>query len=262
MTRREVARDDGEVRWVQQDLTQPLDEASLPSSIDAIVHLAQSESYRDFPEGADDLFEVNVHSTQRLLGYARRAGAHRFVLASTGGVYSPGPVPVSEDASLTTPGPYFRSKRMAELLVEDYSELLNWAVLRFFFVYGPGPGQTLIPRLSEQILAGKEIVIAGNPGMRMNPIAAQDAAAAIEGALRADGSFVANVAGSEALTITDLVQRLGAALETKPRLRHTDAELAGDMVADTSRMRELLGVTPSIGLSEGLSITARSVAHG
>jgi UDP-glucose 4-epimerase len=249
------------VRWVRQDLTEPLDERALPGSVDAVVHLAQSERYRDFPEGAEDVFEVNVHSTFRLLDYARRAGAARFVLASTGGVYAPSPQPIGEDSPLATPGPYFRSKRIAELLLEDHRDSVCAVTLRFFFVYGPGPGMTLIPRLSERILDGEEIVIEGNPGMRMNPIYVEDAAAAIEAALQVGESAVVNVAGEEILSVTELVRRLGAAFDREPALRH-DPDPGGepDMVADTTRMRELLGVTAETPLDRGLEATARSFA--
>jgi UDP-glucose 4-epimerase len=249
------------VDWVRQDLTEPLDGKALPHSLDAIVHLAQSERYRDFPDGAEDVFEVNVHSTFRLLDYARRAGADRFVLASTGGVYGPAPDPIREDAPLVLAGPYFRSKRMAELLVEDHSELLRAITLRFFFVYGPGQGRTLVPRLSERILTGEEIVIEGDPGMRMNPIYVEDAAAGVEAALRIGESAVVNVAGDETLDVTELVQRLGTALGREPTVTHAagrDAE--ADMVADTARMRELLGVVPTTPLDRGLEEAARSFA--
>ena len=60
-----------------------------PSGLDAVVHLAQSERYREFPEGAEDVFGVNVQSTFGLLEHARRSGARSFVLASTGGLYGP-----------------------------------------------------------------------------------------------------------------------------------------------------------------------------
>ena len=50
----------------------------------------------------------------------------------------------------------------------------SFLILRFFFVYGPGRGQTLVPRLVDRILAGEEIVIEGDPGMRMNPLFAAD----------------------------------------------------------------------------------------
>ena len=75
------------VEWIEHDLVEPLADARLPDRIDAVIHLAQSRRYREFPEGARDVFEVNTRSTFELLEYARRAGARSFVFASTGGVY-------------------------------------------------------------------------------------------------------------------------------------------------------------------------------
>jgi UDP-glucose 4-epimerase len=245
------------VDWVRQDLTEPLDERALPSRLDAIVHLAQSQRYRDFPDGAEDLFEVNVHSTARLLRLARRSGAERFVLASTGGVYGFGAQPITEEAPLALSGPYFRSKRMSELLLEDYADLLVPVALRFFFVYGPGKGQTLIPRLADRIVQGEQLTVEGDPGMRMNPIYAGDAAAAIAAALDVDDPAVINVAGQEVVTVTGLIERLARALGRDVRVTHT-GECEGDLIADTSRMAAVLGVTASTGLDEGLAAVAHA----
>lgn len=259
LTRRQPPEDEASrVRWVQQDLTEPLDRGALPGSVDAIAHLAQSQRYRDFPEGAEDVFEVNIHSTFRLLEYARRCGADRFVLASTGGVYGHSSSPIDERATLVLPGPYFRSKRISELLLDDYADYLSGVVLRFFFIYGPGAGQTLVPRLAERILSGEEIRVEGTPGMRMNPIYVDDAAAAVERALGLRRSAVVNVAGAEVVSISDLVLSLGRALGREPLLRNSD-ESPGDMVADTVRMRELLGASASTPLADGLAAVARSL---
>lgn len=59
----------------------------LPEIPETILHMAQSPLYRDFPEGALDVFEINVGSTQRLLDWASRHGVKRFIYASSGGVY-------------------------------------------------------------------------------------------------------------------------------------------------------------------------------
>jgi UDP-glucose 4-epimerase len=244
------------VDWVLQDLTEPLDQRALPSRLDAIVHLAQSQRYRDFPDGAEDVFEVNVHSTSRLLRLARQAGAERFVLASTGGVYRYSQKPITEDAPLSLPAPYFRSKRISELLLEDYADLLVPIALRFFFVYGPGTGQTLIPRLADRIMRGEPLTVEGDPGMRMNPIYAGDAAAAIAAALGLEEAAVINVAGKETVTVTGLIERLARALGRDARVSHA-GECEGNLVADTTRMEALLGVTGSTGLDEGLAAVAR-----
>jgi nucleoside-diphosphate-sugar epimerase len=241
--------------WIRVDLAEPIDVAELPGSVEGIVHLAQSDRYREFPEGADDLFAVNVRSTMELLEYGRRIEARAFVLASTGGCYAPGTAALSEGARLEPPGPYFRSKRAAELLAENYAELLGGAILRLFFVYGPGKGARLVTRLAKQISDGEEVLVAGEPGMRMNPIFAADAAAAIEAALGLQRQEVVNIAGTEVVTVSDLAARLGRAMGREPVIRHA-GEATGDLVADTTRMQERLGVVPAISLDDGLAAVA------
>ena len=125
------------VRWIDHDLADDLPD-TLPSAVDAVVHLAQSPAYKHFPEGAPDVFAVNVASTFALLDYARRASARSFVLASTGGIYDYSPAPIDEDAALAPSSHYFRSKYAAEVLMESYADLMATIALRFFFVYGPG----------------------------------------------------------------------------------------------------------------------------
>ncbi len=147
---------------------------------------------------------------------------------------------------------------MAELLAENYAGLLGGAILRLFSVYGPGPGTRLVTRLAQRILEGEEIVIEGEPGMRLNPIFADDAAAALEAALGLERQEVVNVAGSEVVTVSELVDRLGAALNRPAEIRYT-GDRPGDLFADTARMRDRLGVIPGMLLDDGLATVARSI---
>src|SRR5262249_54225224 len=39
--------------------------------VDTVIHLAQSQQYRNFPDAADDIFAVNTLATARLLDRAR-----------------------------------------------------------------------------------------------------------------------------------------------------------------------------------------------
>ena len=71
--------------WDEQAAT---DKQRLPGHVDAVLHLAQANV--PFPEQAAELLAVNVTSTQRLLDYARAAGAAVFLLASSGSVYGSG----------------------------------------------------------------------------------------------------------------------------------------------------------------------------
>jgi len=237
--------------WVVADLASPLDRSALPESIDSVVHLAQSERFRELPERADDVFAVNVAATFGLLDYARRAGASSFVLASTGGVYARSDEPLRESDPVETGDFYFRSKHLAEQLLKGFSEHFRTVVLRPFFIYGPGESQLLIPRLAASVRAGEKIRIEGERGLLINPIYAADAAAAVESAASGDAQGVVNVAGPENVSISGLVDLLGELLGGIPEVEHSGEE-PGVLLGDTSRMRSELGAEPVVGIREGL----------
>jgi UDP-glucose 4-epimerase len=238
-------------RWVIADL-RTLDVSTLPDRVDAVVHLAQSSRYREFPAGAEDMFAVNVASTFTLLEYARAASAGAFALASTGGVYGRSPAPVRETDRPRPTSFYFRSKLAAEALLEGYAEQFRTLTFRFFFLYGPGQERMLIPTLAAKVAAGDEIVVEGDPGLRINPIHVADAARVFEPALASEATGTFNVAGDQEVNVTELVGLLGRALDRSPRVRHSGEHADGDLVADTTRMREELAVRPQVRLAEGL----------
>lgn len=252
ITRRPAPAAGDSVRWIEQDLAGELDTSALPESIDAIIHLAQSERYNDLPDGAPDVFALNVAATFHLLEYARGAGAETFVLASTGGLYGHSSSPISETDPVEPLNFYFRSKHLAEQLLSGYEEYLRPVALRPFFVYGPGPSEMLVSRLAKRVQAGEEITVEGDPGLRLNPIYVEDAARAFEGALVLESGGVFNVAGNETLTLSELVERLGAAAGQEPKTNGTENDPPGDLVGDIERMKAVLGVTPEVSLEQGL----------
>jgi UDP-glucose 4-epimerase len=243
------------VNVISADLSHPLDRSALPERIDAVVHLAQSNRYRDFPEGAADMFQVNVAAVAALLEYARDAGARNFVYASTGSVYAPSAEPIREESALGSPGTlgYYPATRLAaELLVGGYQGVLNTVSLRFFFVYGRGGKEDmLIPRLVGNIRAGRKITLAQGKGMRFNPVHATDAAEAVIAAMGASGNHRVNVAGPEALSIRDLCDTAAASLGVEPNYETDEASTIQDMVADIERMKSLLRA-PAIRFEEGV----------
>jgi nucleoside-diphosphate-sugar epimerase len=242
----------GLATWVRHDLSGPLDVAALPARVDTIVHLAQSARYRDFPDGAADVFALNVSATAALLDYARGAGAQRFVLCSTGGVYGPSDEHVREGHPVSPLNFYHASKYAAEVLLAPYRELLRAIVLRPFFVYGAGQRGMLVAGLAGRVLTGETVTVDGDPGLRINPIHVLDAVRVLEAALSLERSDVVNVAGDEPVTITELVERLGAAAGIEPTIVHRGEGPASDLLGDNSRMKDVLGIAPEISLDDGL----------
>jgi UDP-glucose 4-epimerase len=241
----------GRAEWIECDLAR-LDAAALPDRADAVVHLAQSLRYRELPDGAADVFDVNVGSTFRLLEYARRASAESFVLASTGGLYERSPEPLAESASIRPADLYFRSKHLAEQLLEEYAGAFRTVALRLFFVYGPGPSRMLIRGLAESIHAGETITIEGERGLRLQPTYVDDAARAFELAIGAGGGRVFNVAGDDALSLAELIELIAERSGREAIVEHEGPDPAGGLLADTSRIKRELGYAPRVGLREGI----------
>ena len=193
----------------------------LPQRFDGVIHLAQSEYFRDFPEHSLDVFEVNTISTLRLLDYALKAGAKTFIYASSGGVYGYSDDGFTEDAEIMQRGDlgfYLGTKLCSEILSDCYTSLMNVLVLRFFFVYGPGQSKgMLIPRLVDRVKEGKLIVLQGSDGIRLNPTYVADAVSAICRSLVVEGSHKINVAGPEVLSMRAIGETIGQVLSKRPK---------------------------------------------
>lgn len=239
--------------WVRNDLAAGLDGAALPERVQAVVHLAQSDRYREFPDGVDDVVALNVDAVAALADYARAAGASRFVLCSSGGVYGFRDGYASEDDPAAPASFYQASKYAGEVLLAPYGALMDTVVVRPFFVYGAGQRGMLVAGLAERVLRGEEVTIDGDPGLRINPIHVRDAARAIAAAVSADaGTGIVNVAGAQTVALRQVVAGLAAAAGVAPRIVHAGDGPPGDLLADTARMRDRLGVTARVTLEEGL----------
>lgn len=246
--------------WIHLDLVDPGTLHNLPPRLDAMVYLAQSPHYKDFPDRAEHIWAVNVQGVLRLLEYARQAGVRHFVLASSGSVYPPSGADIHETdpVSLDAAGNFYaRSKMAAELLTDAYAAFFSTCILRFFTMYGPRLGQgMLLTRLAQSVSRGLPVTLSGEDGFVFNPVHAEDAARAVAGAVRLEGKHTVNVAGPEAISLGQACRIMGRAVGREPVFTRQGADWR--MVADIGVMRRLLG-EPRIGPEEGLAAFARHV---
>ncbi|OAI49740.1 hypothetical protein AYO43_02840 [Nitrospira sp. SCGC AG-212-E16] len=240
--------------WHDVDVSRALDVHELPLHVDAVIYLAQSEHFRDFPERAMDIFEVNTFGLLRMLDYARRCGARTFIYGSSGGVYGPGTTNTSEDSPVLAEGDlgfYLGSKLCSEIVALNYSKLMNVTILRFFFVYGPGQRKTmLVPRLIDSVRTGKLITLQGKDGIRLNPTYVTDAAGAIIRALELEGTHKINIAGPEILSLFQICESIGRLLRCRP-VYSVEAAPPRDIIGDITKMTDLL-TAPKVGFQKGL----------
>lgn len=229
----------------------------LPKEVDIVIHLAQSEHFRDFPEYAEDIFYINTLSTIRLLEYARKAGAKAFILASSGGVYGYGNKGFKEDNPISAKGDlgfYTGTKLCSEVLVENYTPYMNIIILRFFFVYGRGQRSSmLIPRLIHSIRNGLPIILHGKNGIRINPIYVTDAAKAVFYALDLKESQKINVGGLEILTIRQICERISKILRKEPFFEIQESVFPRHLVGDIKKMLRFL-CRPVVRFEDGIKI--------
>lgn len=238
-----TAPGDGDMLHHPIDLAEGLGTATLPEAADAVIHLAQSRRFRDFPAAADHVARVNALAAVELAQYAVRAGASNFVYVSTGSVYAPGPAPLAETAPLAEGadlGFYAATKLAAERMLAPFAAYLDLVVLRPFFIYGRGQHRSmLVPRLIEALKAGAPIRLAGPNGIRINPVHAADAAAAVRAATGLRGTHIANLAGPETLTMRAIGEEIGRRLGVEPAFE-VDPAAPRDMIGDTRLMARLL----------------------
>jgi UDP-glucose 4-epimerase len=239
-----------------QDLAAPL-ASGFPNEIDAVVHLAQSRRFRDFPEGADDVFEVNANATVRLLAWARKAGAKSFIYASSGAVYAPGSEPAREDQATSLGNFYAASKRCGELVCEQFRDELTAHVLRFFFIYGPGQQDMFLPGVLGRVADDREVDLAGPDGIRVNPVYVDDAVGAIRGLLDRSESLTVNVAGPDVISLREAADLAGRLLGRRPR--YAVGEARPDLIASIDVLREA-GLGPRVSFEEGLRRTVAAMA--
>jgi nucleoside-diphosphate-sugar epimerase len=252
------------VRPILVDLSKPWTHEALPKEMDAIVHLAQSEGYKDFPSRSLEVFRVNVDSTASLLDYAVKSGVRKFIYASTGGIYQSGSNPVTEDSEILGPtalGNYFATKLSSEMLCASYRPIFEVNIARFFFIYGPSQREhMLIPRLARSIQENRAITLSGERGIRINPIYVDDASKIIEALVKESGPKTINIAGMEVIDIRKLSEMIGQIIGATPRFEIMPS--APDLVSDTSKLRALLGkntVDLFTGLTDSLNVKYRSI---
>ncbi len=246
------------VQVVRGDMAS-LSVAELPVGMDAVMSLAQSEHFRNFPDRAVNVFDVNVRGQLQLLDWAQRQGVGRYIMASSGGIYGSKAQPyVAEDQLLAVDSPlgfYLGTKLSAEVLFQNYRNLFHTgAILRPFFIYGPGQGaDMLVSRLIASVREGRPVQLQGANGLKMNPVFVSDAAAAFEAALDLEGFHVLNVAGPEVVSLRALCDCIGRKLGIAPRFQYVPGE-PSDYIASTAAVERVLG-KPIVGIDEGLRRT-------
>jgi nucleoside-diphosphate-sugar epimerase len=243
---------DGSATWIhERDMP-----ADLPGKIDSVIHLAQSSRYREFPDSACDMFSSNVAMTHALLEYARVAGAKTFVYSSTGGVYERSAGKLHEH-DLMRPGDFYAASKLAsEALVKPYEQFYKTAVLRLFFLYGPGQKNRLIPILVDRISNGQSIELTDKKdGLLITPTYVDDVAKVVHRAAENGWNGTFNVASPEVLSMRKIATIIGEAVGKKVEFKQLENDSTGNLVPDLENLSKHYDLDDFLSFEKGLEIS-------
>jgi nucleoside-diphosphate-sugar epimerase len=237
------------------DAASPAGMSKFPEAIEAVIHLAQSRSYRNFPGDSREMFDVNVGMTMSLLQWAARSKVKQFCLVSSGAVYEPFSGALQEDAALGPHGFLGASKLASEIMARPFAGLFKLNILRLFFPYGPGQRDRLIPDLIRRIHYGEAIqVTANSEGMRLVPTFVEDIAGVLVASVESSWTGTVNVATPEALSIRRIAELIGRQLGIEPKLEIVERTPI-DIVPDLDRLASRFDLRRFTRFEEGLRRT-------
>jgi len=243
------------IHWMEADLSCADWTKKMPDEeFDIIIHLAQSQHYRDFPARALDIFNVNVKATIELAEWALKHRVKRYFFASTGSVYGSNDCIHREEDHCEPDTMYGASKLSAEILLKPFSQFMDVIALRLFGVYGPGQTNAMLPGVIQKFNAGDEIILAGNVGVMFNPIYVDDCSAIIHRLITVPvsrGYELLNIGGSEVVDLRNVILLLEK-LIGKKALTRTTSEHPKQLVGSTDKLNQLVGFKESVPFEEGL----------
>jgi UDP-glucose 4-epimerase len=249
---------------------------NLVSKCELIYHLGAVVGVEHYVSDPYKVLNVNVNGTQNVLRLAHRYD-RKVVFSSTSEVYGRNPkVPWREDDDRVLGSTridrwcYSTSKAVGEHFCFAYRKMgLRVAIVRYFNVYGPrldavDKGRVVTIFLG-QLLRGQPITVVGD-GLQTRSFTYVDDAieATAQAGIRkeADGQIF-NVGTDVETSIVDLARTMLDVFGGRGRIRlvkqeevyGTSYEDIQRRVPDITRMRTVLGVTPKVGLREGLRRT-------
>jgi UDP-glucuronate 4-epimerase len=230
--------------------------------IDIVIHLAAKAGVRPSLSDPSTYYDVNVNGTLNILEGMRALGIKKMVFGSSSSVYGNNrTIPFREDHNVDFPiSPYASTKKSGELLCHVYSHLYGFEIncLRFFTVFGPRQRPDLaIHKFTKLISADQPIPFYGDGSTSRDYTYIDDIVAGIISAsTHFSGYNIMNLGGSNPVSLSELVKKIGKLLAKEPVLDRRPMQ-AGDVdltYGSIEKANEFLNYTPKVGIDKGLKL--------
>ena len=256
-----------ELRFIRGDIRDRRAVADAVAGCEAVFHLAAVVSVPKTTQDPVGSADVNEAGSLNVLDAARRAGARRFVFASSSAVYGDDPrLPKREDMAPKPLTPYAVQKLAVEYHARVYSSLygLPSVSLRFFNVFGPrqdpsSPYSGVISIFMTRALTAGVPVIYGDGCQSRDFVFVGDVVQALIRAANSHGGSgkVFNVGTGRAVTIRALWDVVAALSGSSIKPVH-EPPRPGDVPQSVSAIdaaRTDLGFDPQVSFEKGLELT-------
>jgi dTDP-glucose 4,6-dehydratase len=244
-----------------------------------VVHAATEASLKLSQEQPLDMLSTILRGTERVLQFAGRCGARKFLLTSSGAVYGRQPVEMTHvsESYAGAPDPldaanvYAEGKRVSELMcalhqktARSRGEEFEAKIARCWAFCGPHlplDAHFAIGNFIGDVLAGRAIEIAGDGTPRRSYLYAAELAEWLWMMLfRAPALVPINVGSALDVSIRELAETVARVLAPGTEIRVAKQAVAGATparyVPSVKRAEELLGLRETVGLEETIRRTA------
>jgi len=244
-----------------------------PGNFSHIIHMAAETSQKLNVEKPLLVLDTIVEGTRRFLDFARRCGARKFLLSSSGAIYGKQPsdlTHVPEDYPgapdvMDSGSCYGEGKRLAEYLCLLYNRHygIETKIARGFAFVGPHlPLDThfAIGNFIGDAIRGRPVQVRGDGTPYRSYLYAADAVIWLWTILcRGQACRPYNMGSEEDLTIAELARRVAETVQSTAEVRIADRPIPGKLperyVPSTRRARTELGLQQYIDLPEAIRRT-------
>ena len=245
--------------FVEDDLA--FVDLSKLGEIDVVFHEAAQPGVRaSWGTSFEKYIKDNIFVTQRLLEFFKDRALRKFIFASSSSVYGDSEVyPTKEEIPLHPISPYGVSKLAAENLCYLYyrNYQIPTTMLRYFTVYGPRQRpDMLFNRAISAAIDRTNLTIYGDGNQLRDFTYIEDIVRVNLACIENDvAGQIMNIGGGSVTSINDAIKIISNAISIPIVVTRTQKQRgdAWKTSADFSKARKLIGYSPTVKLSEGLS---------
>ncbi|HEX76705.1 MAG TPA: NAD-dependent epimerase/dehydratase family protein [Dehalococcoidia bacterium] len=244
------------LKTVQGEITQRERLREIMPEVDYVFHLAV------LPLGAcienpRACLETNINGTFNIIEAAKDAGVKKIVFSSASSVYGDTEQTMDESHPLNARTMYGASKIAGEYLLRAFYDMykLDYVILRYMNVYGPGQEGGLIMNVLKRIKQGLPPIIFNDGSQSFDFVYIDDVINANILAMESDiTDEVFNIGGEEEVTVKDavfaLLELTGSDLT--PEFKLDEKVPMQRRVGTSQKAKKLLGYIPRVSLKDGL----------